>query len=418
MTKTQTALLHQIESVMTRSRFYREKLARRRQPRTLDAFLELPFTTKQDLLTDQVAHPPYGSTLCIDVKDIQRIHKTSGTTASPLLIAMSRRDVEDTVSVGAACFRAAGVKRTDTVVHCLNYNMWAGGYTDHQSLERAGAAVIPFGVGNTKLLIDVIRQTRATAIHCTPSFLGKLEDTLMREHGVAPLDLGLRLGLFGAEPGLQNPDFRAHIERTWGLRAMNANYGLSEALSMCGAECEHQQGLHYLAGRVVFAELIDPVRLNSVPVQAGAQGELVLTHRRREAQPLVRYRTGDVVRVVGTSCGCSRRAFRFDVVGRTDSMLVIRGLNVFPSAIDEAVYRHSDVVTTTYEVAVSKLDPISAVVVTLELRESPRLSEDAVRQKIVETFTSRLHFTPIVQFVPEGSLARTEGKARRVSRVL
>ena len=178
------SLQKQLKYVSSSSKFYQEKFKNNIniEKNILDIFKGLPFTTKEELLQDQSTHPPFGSNLCIGVDQISRVHKTSGTTNKPLALALTINDIQNTVRNGAKCFKRAGLRSADTVIHCLNYNMWAGGYTDHQSLENTGAAVIPFGVGNTEKLIDAILWIKPTAIHCTPSYLSKIEYLLKTKY--------------------------------------------------------------------------------------------------------------------------------------------------------------------------------------------------------------------------------------------
>ena len=200
---------------------------------------------------------------------------------------------------------AAGLRPGDRVVHCLNYCLWTGGVTDHMILEAAGATVIPFGVGNTRQLIDAIVELKATAIHCTPSYPALIEKTLAEDGKLRPRDLGLRLGLFAGEAGLDNPAFRQHLEATWGFAARNANFGLSEVMSILGSQCEATNDLHFHAGDAVFVELLDPATEARLPIAEGTAGELVCTHLDKQCQPLIRYRTRDVVTVTGTGpCAC------------------------------------------------------------------------------------------------------------------
>jgi hypothetical protein len=216
------------------------------------------------------------------------------------------------------------------VVHCLNYCLWTGGVTDHMILEAAGATVIPFGIGNTRQLIDVILELRATAIHCTPSYPALIEKTLAEEGKLRPRDLGLRLGLFAGEAGLDNPAFRRQLEETWGFAARNANFGLSEVMSILGSQCDRTDDLHFHAGDAVFVELLDPATSQRQTITEGHAGELVCTHLDKQCQPLIRYRTRDVVTVTGTGpCACGRTARRFRITGRTDDMFNVRGVNVF-----------------------------------------------------------------------------------------
>ncbi|MBI5763699.1 MAG: AMP-binding protein [Planctomycetes bacterium] len=412
-------LNRQLAYVCASSGFYRERfrMAGRTRVLSVDDLPFLPFTTRADLQADQEAHPPFGNYLAAPTDRVARVHRTSGSTGPALLIALSMSDIERSVVAGAECFRAAGVGSGDLIVHCLNYCMWSGGLTDHQALERSGAGVIPYGVGKSSELIEMIRRIRPTGLHCTPSYLGRLEERLAADFGLAPRDLGLRIGLFGGEGGLQEPAFRNRIEQTWGIRAMDANYGMSEVLSMFGAECEARCGLHFFGDESLFAELKALDSDETSPMENGASGELVLTHRGRECQPLVRYRTSDIIEVTATEpCSCGRTSPRFRVIGRVDDMLVIRGINVFPGRVVDAIHRFSDRLTGEYRVQVSREAPIQEFRVVVEERSpgaSPRLAAE-----LADALEKSLSIRPTIQLVAAGTFPRTSGKTCRVERTL
>jgi phenylacetate-CoA ligase len=402
--------------VSEKSDFYRKKFA----GSGLKEFSELPFTTKKEIIADQEAFPPFGSNICVRMEDVIRIHKTSGTTNKPVLIAMTAADIENTVKVGAECLGGAGVKTTDIVFHCLNYNMWAGGYTDHQSLEKTGATVVPFGVGNSEHLLGMMRHIGATGIHCTPSYMSKLEDVCRSSLGIDPSALGLRIGLFGGESGLQNPAFRKRLEDIWGIRAMNANYGLSEVLSIVAAECTSQLGLHFRADSVLHAELLDPQSQTCVPLCPGSIGELVLTNLHREAQPLIRYRSGDIVRILDGDCPCgsSDSQFRFEVVGRADDMFVYKGLNVFPGSIELVLGRFLDRISSTYQILISAQDPVDKFVIRIESLSTSTLDRGHLASELSGSIATTLGIRPDIDLVDEGAIPRSEGKHRKLIRCL
>jgi len=411
-------LKSQIDYVYNYSLFYRNKskyISTESKNFNLSAF---PFTTKSELLQDQLINPPYGSNLCVDLKSVQRIHKTSGTTNNPLILALTLNDIKNTVKVGSKCFNLAGLKKEDIVVHCLNYNMWAGGYTDHHSLEASGAAVIPFGVGNTNKLIETILLIKPTAIHCTPSYIKKIELILKNDFKLSPHDLKLKLGLFGGESGLQNPIFRKRIEDDWGIKAMNANYGLSDVLSMFGAECYLQKGLHFMGTGVIFPELLDLQTNEKIDIETGAIGELVLTNLLKEAQPLIRYKTNDIIKILSTSiCECGEKGFRFNVLGRSDDMLVIKGLNVFMTSIDSIINKYLSFLTGIYQLLVSKEDPIEELLLKIEIKNDIGNVEE-LRKRIILEFKEKIHLTPGIELYAEGGLPRYEGKSKKVLRIL
>lgn len=413
-------LNHQIKYVLTNSNFYKKKLESHfgSEEFTIDDFKRIPFTHKREILADQKENPPFGSNLCVDKKEIIRIHKTSGTTNRPLIVALTQNDINNTVKIGKKCFINSGLRKTDTVVHCLSYNMWMGGYTDHQSLEATGASVIPFGVGNSKNLIEIILSIKPTAIHCTPSYLAKLELILKEEFNLTPKDLGLKLGLFGAESGLQNPEFRKNIEKTWGLKAMNANYGMADVLSMFGAECKNQNGLHFMGEAALYPELINYRTQEVIHFEDGIEGELVLTNLCREAQPLIRYRTNDIIKILSTEkCSCRQRGFRFEVVGRSDDMITIKGVNVFISAIEKIISENLECLTGVFQVHINKTDPIDRVILKIELKDPFKPNTD-FKDKLLNNFKVRIGIKPDIDLLEEGTLARTEGKSKKIFKTL
>jgi len=409
----------QIEYVLERSEFYQRILGTSLRGRTWRAadLPQLPFTTREQLQADQAERGPFGSYLAADRTQVSRVHRTSGSSGRALIIALSAADVENSVECGARCFWAGGVGPGDLIVHCLNFCMWSGGVTDCHALERSGAAVIPYGVGNSSNLINVIRELRPTGIHCTPSYLAKLEQRLKEEFEVPPSALGLKLGLFGGEPGLQDPQFRSRIEETWGFRAVDANYGLAEVLSMFASECPMKGGLHFVAGDVLHPELKDPGGDGVVPWEKGARGELVITHLRRECQPLIRYRTSDIVELASLEpCGCGLDTPRWRVVGRVDDMVVIRGINVYIGAIAKLVNGEAKRLTGEYRVLVNRSAPVTDFVVKVETRSGPPL--DGLAVELEDRFAHELGVRPSVTLLPEGSLPRTDGKTNRLERVL
>ena len=313
--------------------FYKKYLAGRVLSGRVAELEDLPFTSKEDLRADQKEHAPFGSYLAGPADSIARIHRTSGTSGVAMNLALSAADAAMTAAVAGRAQRAAGAGPGQRIVHCLNYQLWMGGYTDHAGLEATGATVIPYGVGGTAGLIRIIQDLKITAISCTPSYPRVLEQALL-DHwpGLQPRDLGLKLGLFGGEAGLDEPTFRNRLEETWGFKARNANYGVSDVLCNFAAQTEHCNDLHFVALDVLFPQLIDPENGQAIPWQAGETGELVLTHLAKECQPLVRFRTGDIVTITETGrAQCGRTAPRFRVVGRSDDMVVVRGLNIsFP----------------------------------------------------------------------------------------
>jgi len=414
-------LTRQIQSVLDHSPFHREKLAKSGIARA-DAlepanFHLLPLTRKEELLAEQEEHPPYGRLASTDLGiPLRRIHITSGTSGRPFFIALTENDVADNVVSGRRAFLCAGLTHKDVVIHCLNYCMWAGGLTDHLSLEATGATVIPFGVGNTKKLIETLLALRPTSISCTPSYLARLELVLREEKGLVPRQLGLAKGFFGGEGGLQESALRHRIEETWGISAVDANYGMADVLSIFGAECEARDGLHFHGQGLLHVELASLDTREPVPIEAGSTGELVLTSLTKQAQPFVRYAAGDVLRIVSVDpCPCGRSSFRFRVVGRTDDMVVVRGVNVHASAMRSLLARDRELFSSEFEIVVDAPLPIERPLLRVELAEGARGDDrDSIAGELVKRCQQELNFTPRVELLPFGSLPRSEGKTKHV----
>jgi len=364
-------LEQQLAYVFSQSRMYRDKLAQAGIPGDAhwdeDRLCDLPFTTKTELRESQEREPPFGDFLAAPPHAVQRVHRTSGTTGRFVYTALTRSDLCVTHDCGARSFWSAGLRPHHRVIHCLNYCLWMGGYTDHANLETTGATVFPFGVGRSRQLVRVVREAGIDAISSTPSYPGVLEAVVREELGIEPLDLGLRLGLFGGEPGLDDPAFRRHLQETWGMEARNANYGVSDVLCNFAAQCEETPDLHFLGQGALLVQLINPETEADLPLAEGSTGEMVLTHLDKEAQPLVRYRTSDVIEVTGTGpCGCGRTGFRFQVRGRSDHMLHVKGINVFPAGINRVLNALVPDVTGEFQIIVTHPSPYSHLNVNVE----------------------------------------------------
>lgn len=398
------------------SPFFRRLWQGKSPPSRLQDLPALPLADKAMLRQSQAEAPPFGDYLAAAETQVARLHRTSGTTGQAMNLALSRADAAQTAVVGGRAQRAAGLGPGHRVVHCLNYRLWMGGFTDHTSLEETGALVVPFGVGDSRLLVRTIRELGITAISCTPSYPAVLEQVIA-EHfpGLAPRDLGLRLGLFGGEAGLDDPNFRARLEETWGLKARNTSYGVSDVFCTFAAQCERQTDLHFVALDVLYPELIDPADGAPLPWADGTEGELVLTHLARECQPLVRFRTGDIIRLTATEpCACGRTAPRFRVLGRGDDMVVVRGINVFPTGI-AAILNAERRLSGEYRIVLPGPGPYDRLPIEAELAVGQAPTED-LAQALAATIKRELGVSAQVDLRPALSLPRTEGKTRRVLR--
>lgn len=411
--------VRQWNHVRERSQFYRARLGRRTgRACTLDELAELALTEKADVKAEQEATYPFGGHVACDPRQIIRLHRTSGTTGRAMVIAYTRNDAEIVARLGGRGFFMAGLRPGDRVVHCLNYCLWTGGVTDHINLEYAGATVVPFGVGQSRLLVQVIEELGVNAISCTPSYPALLEKVLREELGKEPRALKLRLGLFGGEAGLDNPAFRERLESVWGFGVRNANFGLSEIMSIMGSQCEATTDLHFHGGDAIFVEILDPATGARLPIAEGTCGELVCTHLVKECQPLVRYRTRDVITVTGTGpCRCGRTAWRFRVTGRTDDMFNVRGVNVFPTAIQHVIAGMPELTSGHFRIVLRGPGPYNRVDLNVEAAE--RLAPahwPAAAARLAGEIKAAIGASAEVTILAFEALGRTDGKTSLIER--
>jgi phenylacetate-CoA ligase len=398
------------------SAFYRHMLGSSKIPSKLEAIGSLPFTDKNMLRQDQQENPAFGSYLAAEESILSRVHRTSGTTGTAMNLALSAQDALMTAAVAGRAQTASGLGPQHRVVHCLNYQLWMGGYTDHAGLEATGATVIPFGVGNGLQLIQVIQELGINAISCTPSYPAVLEQTLSNHYAdLKPQDLGLQLGLFGGEPGLDESAFRQRLESTWGFKARNSNYGVTDVLCNFAGQTDVCDDLHFLALDVLYPELIDPESNVIKPWREGEQGELVLTHLAKECQPLVRFKTGDIIILTGTDkATCGRTAPRFRVIGRSDDMVVVRGINVFPTMITGILNKFTEL-SGHWRMTLDRPPPYHALPLQIELAR--KLTDTAaLSNSIVQNIKQQIGCTAEITLTDPASIPRSEGKTRYVTR--
>jgi len=327
-----SALQDQLAYLEASSDFYRERLSGVRERVRGPADLRhVPFTTKDELREGQRRDPPFGAHLCAPRERLVRVHVTSGTTGEPVAVGFTRHDHEANSAVGGEAFRIAGVRPDDTIAHCLNYALYAGGIADHMALEASGATVVPVGTGQSRRLLELIPQLGITAIFGTLSFPAYLAGRA-REAGVDPRELGLRHIVTAGEPGAGLEAVRSEIEAAWG-GTVSDSFGMSDVWSTMAGACGQGEGLHLTTGGHAVLELVDPDSGEPVAQEDGASGELVWTHLQREASPLLRYRSGDLGRVWMSPCACGRGTPRIRVDGRRDDMLRVQAVNVYPQAI-------------------------------------------------------------------------------------
>lgn len=404
-------LQHQVGLVYGKVPSYRQAMEERGvRPEHIQRLADLtllPFTTKKDFRDNY----PVGL-MAAPRDQIVRMHASSGTTGRPVIAAYTKGDVEAWAELMARVLTAGGLLKGDTIQNAHGYGLFTGGLGFHHGAEKVGATVVPSSVGNTKRQVMLIQDLGVTALACTPSYALIIAETAA-EMGVDLRRSGLRLGFHGAEPW--SNQMRQEIESKLGSSATDV-YGLTEVLGPgVAAECTEKDGLH-LAEDHFLAEVVDPD--SGEPLPCGSQGELVLTTLTKEAMPLLRFRTRDITRLNPEPCRCGRTLARMARVrGRTDDMLIIRGVNVFPSQI-ESVLLGIDGVEPHYLIVVDRHHHLDDLEVRVEVPQALFTDElaalEGLEQKIRAELESVLGLSSRVKLVEPGTLERSEGKARRV----
>ena len=373
----------------------------------LDAVADLPFTVKDDLR----AAYPYGM-FAVPLRDIVRVHSSSGTTGQVSVVGYTRGDIDIWADLMARTIACAGGTADDIVQVTYGYGLFTGGLGAHYGAERLGCLTIPISGGNTKRQVQVLKDFGTTILACTPSYAVLIAETAA-EMGIDVRDLSLRAGVFGAEPW--SDSMRRQIEQMMGITAIDI-YGLSEVLGPgVASECLEQHGLHVNEDHFLI-EIVDPETLRPVP--DGESGEVVFTTLTKQGIPVLRYRTRDISRIITGACSCGRTFRRLErVTGRTDDMLIIRGVNVFPSQIEQVLAGIAGV-APHYQVVLSKRGSMDHVEVHVEV--GPDVSFDKVktlerlRAQVAAELASALAVSIAVKLVEPKSIQRSEGKAKRV----
>ena len=375
--------------------------------RSLDELRSLPFTTKQDLRDNY----PYGL-FAVPLRDVVRVHSSSGTTGQATVVGYTRNDIKTWANLTARVLTAAGVTNDDVVQIAFGYGLFTGGFGLHYGAELVGASVIPISSGNTRRQIQIMQDFRTTALICTPSYALLLADSI-EESGIPLNSFSLKYGLFGAEPWSEG--MRQEIQKKLNIIATD-NYGLSEIMGPgVAGECQQRNGLHINEDHFLV-EIIDPDTLE--PVAPGELGELVLTTLTKEAFPIIRYRTRDLTRLIEEPCPCGRTLRRMErITGRTDDMLIVKGVNVYPSQIENILFEIKGT-KPHYQIVVEREGRLDKITVLVEVMESIFFDEMRKQGEIITNIkhklASELGIGVEVRLVEEKSLERSEGKAKRI----
>jgi phenylacetate-CoA ligase len=374
---------------------------------TIDDLAKLPFTTKTDLRENY----PFGL-FAVPMSEIVRVHASSGTTGKPTVVGYTRNDISTWSEVMARTLTSAGANRNDFIQVAYGYGLFTGGLGLHYGGEKIGASVIPISGGNTVRQIQLMHDFGSTVLACTPSYALFLAEAI-QESGIDRDDLKLRVGVFGAEPWTEN--MRREIEDKLRIKAIDI-YGLSEVIGPgVASECQVQAGLHVNEDHF-YPEIIDPETLKVLP--SGSIGELVFTTLTKEGLPLIRYRTRDLTRLNYETCKCGRTMVRMDkCLGRSDDMLIIRGVNLFPSQVETVLLEMSEI-KPHYLLIVDRINNLDTLELKVEVDEAfflDKISQlESLRQKLQNNLENSLGLGIKVTLVEPKIIERSEGKAKRV----
>lgn len=415
-------LRQQLTYTYQHSVFYRQKFdaigVHPEDIRTLDDLARLPFTTKEELRDSQIHAPPLGTHAAVPMSRVIRIHSSSGTTGRPSYVGITRHDREVWIESVARVYWAEGVRPDSVVVMGFGLSFFVGGLPLHDAIEEIGATFIPVGTGASDRLITSIQNLGANQLTCTPSYATYLAEFVRSRFHVEPRTLGIRRIQVGAEPGGGIPAVRQRIEEDWGA-CVTEGLGNADVIPVYAGECDERSGMHYLTPDFAILEIIDPETGAAHPLdQPEIQGELVFTHIDRECVPLVRFRTRDRVVAWTEPCPCGRTGIRLRCVGRTDDMLILRGVNVWPSAIKDVIMSMRPRTTGEVQILLTQPGPRINPPLRLQVEYGPDV-EDLVALKgdIEETLRQKLIFSAEVELVPPDTLPRYEMKAKLIHKL-
>ena len=400
-----------VEHVYHNTPFYRKKMQEMGitpdDIQSIDDISKLPFTVKQDLRDNY----PFGL-MAVPMSEIVRLHASSGTTGKPIVVGYTRKDLSIWSEVVARCLTAYGITKNDSVQVSYGYGLFTGGLGAHGGVENIGGTVIPMSSGNTQKQIQLMHDFGAKGLACTPSYALYLAETI-HSSGIPLEEFQLRVGAFGAEPWTEN--MRKELEEKLNIKAYDI-YGLTEICGPgVGGECECQNGTHLWEDHF-FPEIVDPVTLQ--PVAPGEQGELVFTTLTKEGMPMIRYRTRDLTHLIYEKCECGRTAVRMGrILGRSDDMMIIRGVNVFPSQV-ESVLLEMPEFEPHYLIVVDRVNNTDTFQIQVEVRPDYYSDEMnkmiALKKKIAARMQSVIGIQPDIKIVEPRSLERSMGKAKHV----
>jgi phenylacetate-CoA ligase len=383
--------------------------------KTLEDLEKIPFTVKDELRESQREHPPLGAHAAVSMDQVIRVHSSSGTTGRPTYVGITRRDWEIWTEILARVLYTHGIRPHHRIVFAMGLSFFVGS-SMKDGIERLGATFIPIGTGASSRVIQSTMDLKGDVLFCTPSYANYLAEHCREHFNMEPRELGIKIMSVGGEPGGGLPEVRKKIEQEWGCQVFEA-MGNADMAPVLFSECPQGEGMHFIAPDFVICELIDPETGRSIPIEDGAEGELVYTAIDRECCPLVRFRTRDLIRVWTKPCACGMKSFRIRCIGRTDDMLIVRGVNVFPSAVKDVISSFDPYTTGAMRILLKQKPPLVHPPLPIQVEYQGELNESELqdlKRRIEESLRAKLIFTADVQLVPKGTLPRFEMKAKLV----
>jgi phenylacetate-CoA ligase len=414
-------LRRQLVSLRDRSPFYAQRWASAGfdpdRVRATEDLAAAPFTEKQELRESQADAPPLGAHAGVPIGEVIRVHSSSGTTGRPSYVGVTRADRDRWTEVISRVYWCEGVRPDDVVIHGFGLGFFVGGLPLKDAIENIGATFVPIGTGASDRLVTAIRDLRGSVMTCTPSYATYLAEYVREHFDIEPDGLGLRRILLGAEPGGGVPAVRDRLAATYGA-FVTEGLGNADVLPVYAATCDELDGNHFVAPDQILLELIDPDSGEPLDWEDGAEGELVATHLERDCVPLVRFRTRDRVVVAVSACRCGRTGPRIRCVGRTDDMLIVAGVNVWPSALSDVILSAHPRVTGAMQILLSAPPPKVEPPLRVQVEHGPEPGElAALKDELERRIRDKLIVKAAVELVAPGTLPRFEMKAQPLRHV-
>lgn len=414
-------LQRQLAYVVERSPFYARKFKEAGfdagSVKRVEDLANAPITEKEELRDSQISSPPLGDHAAAELADVIRIHSSSGTTGRPSYVGITRRDRDVWTETVSRVYYCEGVRQEDVVIHGFGLGFFVGGLPLKDAIENIGATFIPIGTGASDRLVTSIRDLGGTVLTCTPSYAMYLAEYVRETYQMEPTELGLRRILLGAEPGGGIPAVRRQIADEFGA-FVTEGLGNADLIPVYAANCDQLDGNHFLAPDFMIVEVIDPDTHEVLGFGDGVEGELVATHIERECVPLVRFRVRDRVVVDSSPCPCGRTGPRLRCVGRTDDMLIVAGVNVWPSAIKEVVTNLHPRTTGALQILLSAPGPKVESPLPIHVEYGPEATDlDELKREIEGLIRDKLIVKTAIELVPPETLPRFEMKAQLIRRL-